>query len=69
VSPASKSEPTLAGRPEGEPRLDVHNRNVDEDMADAGQCGTLDLTSGRVCRLPALHPGGCDFQAPMDLVT
>jgi hypothetical protein len=58
------SDPPDAGRPEGEPRLDVHNRNVDEDKAETGLCGTLDLRSGRVCRLPALHPDGCDFQTP-----
>ena len=58
------SEPTVSGRPEGEPRLDVHNSNVDEDAAETGRCGTLDLRSGRVCRLPALHHGACDFQAP-----
>lgn len=54
----------VAGRPEGEPRLDVHNSNVDQDSAESGRCGTLDLRSGRVCRLPALHPDGCDFESP-----
>lgn len=58
------SDPPDSGRPEGEPRLDVHNSSVDEAAAAAGQCGALDLASGRMCRLPALHRGGCDFQAP-----
>jgi hypothetical protein len=55
-------EPELSGRPKGEPRLDVHNANVDENRAETGECGTLDLRTGRVCRLPALHADGCDFQ-------
>lgn len=48
-------------RSEGEPRLDLHNANVNEDLAEAGLCGTIDLVTGAVCRLPALHEGGCDF--------
>jgi hypothetical protein len=60
------SDPPVSRRLEGEPRLDVHNSNVDEDSAETGRCGTLDLRSGRVCRLPALHPDACDFQAPPD---
>jgi hypothetical protein len=60
------SQIPLSGRPEGQPRLDVHNSNVDENRADTGQCGTLDLRTGRVCRLPALHSDGCDFGAPRD---
>jgi hypothetical protein len=58
------SIPRAADRPEGESRLDVHNANVDEDTAKTGRCGTVDLRTGRVCRLPALHPDGCDFEAP-----
>jgi hypothetical protein len=58
------SDPPVTDRPEGEPRLDVHNSNVDEETAESGLCGTVDLSTGRVCRLAALHPGGCDFQAP-----
>ena len=54
------------GRPQGEPRLDVHNSNIDLDTADTGLCGTVDLRSGRVCRLPALHANGCDFRTPHD---
>jgi hypothetical protein len=57
------SEPVSA-RPDGEPRLDLHNSNVDEDAAGTGRCGTLDLNSGRVCRLPALHSDGCVFERP-----
>jgi hypothetical protein len=58
------SDPGASRRLEGEPRLDVHNSSVDEDTAEIGRCGTLDLRSGRVCRLPALHSGACNFQAP-----
>jgi hypothetical protein len=56
----------VGGRPEGEPRLDVHNSNVDEETAETGLCGTLDLRGGRVCRLPALHASGCDFRTLHD---
>ena len=51
-----------SSRPEGEPRLDLHNSNIEQVAAEVGQCGTIDLRSGRVCRLPALHPDGCDLQ-------
>lgn len=49
-------------RPEGEPRLDLHNSNVEQVAAEIGQCGTIDLRSGFVCRLPALHGDGCAFR-------
>lgn len=48
----------------GEPRLSVHNRNIDEDSAAAGQCGTLDLANGWMCRQPTLHHDGCTFEPP-----
>jgi hypothetical protein len=57
-------DPLLSTRPQGTARLDFHNANVDEESAGAGRCGTLDLKTGRVCRQPALHPDGCDFEAP-----
>ncbi|MDQ3764213.1 MAG: hypothetical protein M3460_22320 [Actinomycetota bacterium] len=42
-------------------RLDVHNRSVDESVAQAHLCGMTDLRTGRTCILPARHPGSCDF--------
>ncbi len=54
--------PTDPGRPEGEARRDVHNSNVDQAAAEAGRCGTLNLHTGRVCQLPALHTGSCAFE-------
>ena len=48
-------------RSKGEPRLDVHNANVNAGLTEAGLCGTLNLITGGACRLPALHEGGCDF--------
>jgi hypothetical protein len=50
-------------RPVGE-RIDVHNASIDEPAAAAGRCGTIHLPSGRVCRAPAHHAGGCDFGSP-----
>lgn len=35
--------------------------NLDEDLAAARLCGTLNLVTGGACQLPALHEGGCDF--------
>ena len=42
-------------------RLEIHN--IEVDVAAAGQhlCGTLHLPTGRVCRLPERHRGGCQF--------
>ena len=48
-------------RDDDEPRLDVHNANIDQRAADADLCGVTDLRNGRVCAKPALHRGGCDF--------
>jgi hypothetical protein len=55
----------LSGRPKGQPRLDLHNSNVEQVAAEHDQCGTIDLRTGRVCRRAALHSAGCDF-APAD---
>lgn len=50
------------GRPVSEPRLDLHNSNVEQVAAETGQCATIDLRNGRICRLPAMHAGGCTFE-------
>jgi hypothetical protein len=55
------SGPAATERPENETRLDIHNSNIDEDVAERGLCGTRDLATGRTCQLTALHPDGCDF--------
>jgi hypothetical protein len=43
-------------------RLDLHNPCIDQPTAAAGNCGTTDLTDGRVCHSPAGHSDGCDFR-------
>jgi hypothetical protein len=43
-------------------RLDLHNRHCHPDTARAGQCGEIHLATGRICQLPARHPGSCRFQ-------
>jgi hypothetical protein len=48
----------------GVERLDLHNASIDEPNADAGNCGTIHLPTGRVCRAQAHHVGGCDFGPP-----
>ena len=47
------------GRPA--PRLDIHNNATDESAAAQHQCGMRHLATGRICRLPERHPGGCRF--------
>ncbi len=59
------SLPLPPDRPGGERRLDMHNINIDEVSAAAGECGTVDLANGWMCRLPAQHPDGCTFEAPV----
>ena len=42
-------------------RLDLHNAGVNERMASAHLCGTLDLRMGRTCIKPVRHLGSCEF--------
>jgi hypothetical protein len=44
-------------------RLDLHNASIDEPAAAAGRCGMVHLPTGRICRAPARHDGGCEFRA------
>lgn len=46
-------------------RPDLHNVDVDDDVAGTGACGQLHLPSGRSCRRQHLHTGPCDFVLPM----
>ncbi|MCA4135537.1 hypothetical protein [Arthrobacter sp. M4] len=48
----------------GEPRHDLQNLNVREDVALTGRCGNVHLATGRICTLPARHPGPCQFVSP-----
>ena len=43
-------------------RNDLHNSNIDEGAASDDLCGTTHLQDGRICLLPALHVGPCEFQ-------
>lgn len=43
-------------------RRDLHNAEVDRDLAVGGLCGNIHLATGRRCRLPAHHGGGCEFR-------
>jgi hypothetical protein len=54
---ADVSPPTAIGRRKGEARLDVHNSNVNEDIAETGLCGTLDLSTGHL-PVARLAPSG-----------
>ena len=45
-------------------RLDVHNASIDGSAAALGLCGMTDLHTGRVCRSPGQHHGGCEFTGP-----
>jgi hypothetical protein len=46
----------------GGERLDLHNVSIDEPAAAAGRCGMVHLPTGRICRAPARHDGGCEFR-------
>jgi hypothetical protein len=48
--------------------LERHNAAADEKLIDKGACGQKHLPTGRVCVLPALHSGGCDFRMVDDPV-
>ena len=45
-------------------RLDSHNTAVDEQLVLASKCGTVQLSTGRRCLLPARHRGACEMSAP-----
>lgn len=47
-----------------QPRSDLRNLHVREDIALAGRCGNVHLATGRICTLPARHSGPCQFVAP-----
>jgi hypothetical protein len=42
-------------------RQDVHNSDVDTQLAAAHLCGQTDLRTGRMCAKPARHDGTCEF--------
>lgn len=60
-------QPSARIRPHRESRHDKHNSNVDDHTAVATGCRTGGLRTGRVCWLPALHRGGCEFGPTNDL--
>jgi len=45
-------------------RQDFHNASVDEDVAEAGDCGQVHLATGRTCTLERGHDGSCSFVPP-----
>jgi hypothetical protein len=45
-------------------RPDVHNAEVDEELAARDLCGMKHLATGNVCLLPQRHAGGCEFTSP-----
>ncbi len=60
--PTGSTRPRSAvPRPRSEPRLDLHNTAVDQDLAREGRCGQVHLPTGGTCPLPARHRGSCSF--------
>jgi hypothetical protein len=57
----TSSVPLSAGTGE---RLDLHNASVDVSAAAVGHCAMTDLHTGRICREPHHHSGGCSFDSP-----
>ncbi len=46
----------------GATRGDLHNTDIDEEVAETDLCGTVDLRTGRICIRGNRHPGSCDLQ-------
>jgi hypothetical protein len=44
-------------------RIETHNANIVDDVAQAGGCGLENLQDGLVCGRFAHHEGPCDFMA------
>jgi len=42
-------------------RIETHNANIVDDVAQAGGCGLENLRNRTVCGLFAAHHGPCDF--------
>ncbi len=59
--PIEPATPVAQVTPESRVRTDAHNIQVDETAATHHLCGTQHLATGRECRLPERHSGGCDF--------
>jgi hypothetical protein len=63
IGPPDVKGPCPEDRMKDDPddRLDVHNRSIDESVAQAHLCGMTDLRTGRTCIRPARHPASCAF--------
>jgi hypothetical protein len=48
-------------------RIETHNANIVDDVAQAGGCGLENLQDGKVCGYQAGHRGPCDFR-PLDAI-
>jgi hypothetical protein len=48
-------------------RIEIHNTNVVDDVAEAGGCGLRNLQDGDTCGLASGHGGPCEFLAPEDV--
>ena len=48
-------------RIETDGRIEIHNANVIDDVAQGGGGGLENLLSGLVCGLSAVHNGPCDY--------
>jgi hypothetical protein len=50
-------------RIDSQSRIDSHNANIVDDVAQAGGCGLENLQHGSVCGLVARHAGPCKFMS------
>lgn len=57
-----RTDPAPAATP-AEARPEIHNADVDEQIAETGACGQVHLPTGRTCTLEHRHEGSCDFVA------
>jgi hypothetical protein len=50
-----------------ETRIEIHNANVVDGVANAGGCGLQNLQDGEVCGRESGHAGPCSFVDPADV--
>jgi hypothetical protein len=59
-----RTEISPASQPHGDSTSpQIHNSETNSAVAQENLCGMTHLASGGICRLPARHPGSCEFIA------
>jgi len=56
-----RTPPTTPAARSPDNRPEIHNSDVDEQVAETGACGQVHLPTGRTCVLEHRHQGACEF--------